>query len=517
MNSSKICCDNQKPIIYYQGTFDPAHEGHLSTLRATMEATQADFAVIVVDKADNIMKPERSSWESRRETAIKTFGHIENVSVSDLSKEETKQELLKKNYVIALMGSDVWPLYSERKKIKFDALCVTTRNNEETSYPKSLAGKAVIHLIPPVQGCSSTKIRNYLKAHPELYEKGLIPYNTILDCLSRPTLDYILKNKLYYVSKEEHLEKIKQGIKKYISEHLFKDKEFELVCLTTAPPNDVKFGGQSGDLTFLASCKEEKIFIKAYARPSHLQDCKNERSGIAFLDRLSLNWAKALSPVDYEKNNSAYSHVGMRYLDKPDLAKIFKTLNNEESEKMFIEMCFFVGRALSELHQTRSNPIQQDKLIQETDVFNKRTYARIKTLSEEKQQEFSSIFSSSYEDFIKNPGVHTYVHGDANPSNFIVDHQKGVVYFLDLESFFIKRSENDFPLGLPSEDYHRFLNSLLWLNEDGLVPSSVVTSAQEAFKKGYNVYPSSITPEAHRYFSNYWRIRNYKFQKQDPI
>ena len=72
------------------------------------------------------------------------------------------------------------------------------------------------------------------------------------------------------------------------------------------------------------------------------------------------------------------------------------------------------------------------------------------------------------------------------------------------------------PLGCPAEDYYRFLEGIswfnFWLNKEGALPSSVIESAQEAFKQGYAAFPSTITEEAHRYFSNYWVIKNYKFK-----
>lgn len=520
MNSCKIPRDYQKPIIYYQGSFDPTHEGHLSALETAMKATQATFAVIMIDDVNNPNKPERSSWEVRREIAVRTFGHLENVCISDKPREETKHELLKNPHVIRLIGSDVWPTFSERTKIKFHELCLSARDPKEHSYPTILAGKNVLTITPPILGCSSSLIKNHLKSHPELYEQNaLIPPGTILDRLSPFALDFILQNKVYYQSKEDLLNKTKKKIEKYVSEYVFKDKEFTFTCLTENsldPLYDIKSAGRSGDLTFLASYNGEKLFIKGYVKSSHLENCKNEVGGIELLHHLSLSWAKAVGSIHYKQNDETYSLIAVPYLEQPTLSQVFKSIHSPESEKRFIDMCFYVGRALSELHHNRSYPIRLDKLQEETNVLNERTFARLKKHPPEKQAEFSSIISSSYEDFIKNPGPHTYVHGDANPANFIADEEKGTVYFLDLEHFFLKRSEDGNPLGLPAEDYYRFLENIPWLNEEGSISSSVVISAQEAFEKGYNTLPSHITPEAHRYFSNYWRIRNYKFQKQNP-
>jgi len=72
----------QNAIIYYCGSFDPAHEGHLSTLESAMEKTQAVGAVVIISAGKNSNKPNRSSWEVRRQTAIELFSKLDHVSVS---------------------------------------------------------------------------------------------------------------------------------------------------------------------------------------------------------------------------------------------------------------------------------------------------------------------------------------------------------------------------------------------------------------------------------------------------
>lgn len=156
---------------------------------------------------------------------------------------------------------------------------------------------------------------------------------------------------------------------------------------------------------------------------------KNEAKGIELLHHLSLSWVRAVGSIHYQQNNDTYSHMAVPYLEEPTLSQVFQCINSPESEKRFIDMCFYVGRALSELHHNRSYPIQADKLLEEPDILNERTFARLKKHPEEKQAAFSSIFASSYEDFVKNPGMHTYVHGDANQSNFIVDEKKALSTF----------------------------------------------------------------------------------------
>ena len=502
----------QRPVIYYQGSFDPAHEGHVSALQAAMEKTQAASAIIVVDNAPNPHKPNRSSWEIRKEIAVRTFGHLENVSVSPLPKEETKQKILSNHSVINLIGSDVWPLYSERKKIPFYGICINLRDAESTTYPKTLAGKEITCVTPTVQGCSSSKIRKYLKSHTELYEGAPIEKESILTKLSPASLEFILENKLYFPTQKE---KIEQTIENYASIHLFKDKPFSILCLTDTFDEHRKFGGLSGDLTFCCISDKEKVFIKVYTRPTHLQNSKNEIEGMKLLNSLSLCFTKAISPIHLE-TFSGYSCVYLPFIDKPDLAKVFKNILSSKDEEKFIQMCFYAGRALGELHHKKSHPVEKEKLKEITGLLSQRTFPRIAKLPQDLQNRFKSAYISSLEDFLNNPGMHTFALGDANLSNFIVDESEETVYMIDLECLFTEKSNLGDPLGFPAEDYYRFLGGISWLNEEKVTSSSVINAAQEAFKKGYATFPSTLTPEAHRYFSNYWRIRNYKFDLVEP-
>lgn len=203
-NLPKKCRENA--ILYYCGSFDPAHEGHLSTLQSAMEKTKAAGAVVIVSKGENSNKPNRSPWEIRRQTAIQLFKNSDNVCVSPWGKEITKKYLLERAHVINLMGEDIWEKYCKRTKSDFPGICIGLRYNRNINYVTNLKDKEIIYTIPEVQGCSSSKIRSYLKSHPEIYKEGLLLTGTILDRLSSGELEYIIKNKLYYQPKNSYSE-----------------------------------------------------------------------------------------------------------------------------------------------------------------------------------------------------------------------------------------------------------------------------------------------------------------------
>jgi cytidyltransferase-like protein len=504
------------PIIYYNGTFDPPHEGHLSALEAAMKEKQAAAAVVVVCDGHNPKKPNKSSWESRRQMALTMFSKLNNTLVSPWAQDETKEYLLSRAHLITLIGTDLWESYSKRKKIAFQGVCVSLRNGEEPNYLTNLKDKEITYIHPEVQGFSSSKIRNYLRFHPEIYEGKSGSLGSELSKLDPRELEYIIENKLYYQSQEDRLRESREKVERYVAEHFFPGKEFNFTCLTDNS-TDPKWGGKSGDLTFLASCDEQKVFIKEYVRPTHLEDCTSELNGMELLNSLSLSWSTGPKRILWRESDSLHSHLGVPFLEKPSLAKVFKNLDSPESIEEFISMCFCIGRSLSELHHARTYPPQPEVLKAETDRLNVRTKGRLNKLLPDKREQFSAILNSSYEEFMKNPGPHTYVHGDANFSNFIVDEKTGIVHMLDLERFSSMRTESGDPLGLPGEDYYRFLGNITWFNELNSVSSDVVNAAAEAFKEGYQTLPSLITPEAHRYFSNYWNLRNYKIEQKDLL
>ena len=317
MTISSISPPSRSTVIYFQGTFDPAHKGHASALEAAMTKINAAGAVVVVGDEPNPDKPDRSLIEIRREIARRNFAHLANVTVSDASQRETKQTLFAHNRVIALIGSDACPLYANRDKVRFDGFCVNLREQADSFDHSFLAGKEVVCVVPAVQGCSSSQIKDYLQSHPEIYEGGQIEPGTILDQLTPSARDFIIQNKLYYRSTEDRIHQFENEIGKLISDRIFQGKLCTCTCLTQFFSKNKKESGRSGDLTFSVACEDKKIFVKVYIRESHVLDCESERQGMELLNRLSLSWAKALRPI-YSQIQSRESLVVVPYVDLPD-------------------------------------------------------------------------------------------------------------------------------------------------------------------------------------------------------
>jgi cytidyltransferase-like protein len=505
-NSLEMPTRGESPskVIYYQGTFDPVHKGHISTLETAMKATKASHAVVLADNSDNIYKGQRAPCDKRSEMASRAFSTLPNVFISTAPKKDLQQKLLERCEVINLIGSDVWPFYSKKADTPFRNICISMRDEDSPDELPNPTDKAVTFIRPPETGCSSTSIREYLRTHPEIYTRdpSLFSLPPPLDKLEPSVLSFIIENRLYYPL----LESVKNEIKDFISS-FFKPHETEVSCLT-----NTEDGGKSGDLTFKVESNGNKYFTKGYIRDSHKKNFRDEVEGIRHLNSLSLSWSSAPGPILWEETNDAYSHIGLPYVKDKDLSKVFKSLSIENVQhEDFISMCFNVGRALSELHSKVETPIDRDTLEKTTKKLKIRA-EKCLSQSPSKLMHLKSSFDSASITFLNNPGKHTYTHGDANLSNFIVHLDTGKVTFLDLERFFALRTEEGSPLGFPAEDYHRFLSGLIWLNNKHPIANQTLHSAIKAFQSGYETYPSSITPEAHAYFSSYWLLRSAQSQ-----
>lgn len=301
-------------------------------------------------------------------------------------------------------------------------------------------------------------------------------------------------------------ETVSEKIKEYVELQFFEEGPWELTCLTPFFTKKPKSGSKSGDLTFQASSQKRQLFIKAYTRSSHPEDCDREVLGMEILRNLPLSWAKALTPL-YVRSEKDFSHIGLPFLERPNLTQIFQDLHPGDPWESFLDMCFHVGRALSELHHQTKCLVEPQALLNTSAFIQQRAETYLKLLPVEPQTALRKDLETAREAFLKNPGCHSYVHGDANLSNFLVQ-ESGEVYMVDLERLCLKINAEGMPIGFPAEDYHRFLGWLSWLNADRTAPPSLILQAKDAFERGYGTYSNEITPEAHAYFATYWNIHN---------
>ena len=505
----------EHPILCYQGSFDPPHRGHISSLQAAMKKINAAAAMVIVCNGENEEKPNRSSWEDRKNMARLCFSHLENVYVSELSDKESKTILLKDRCVFTLVGSDAWPRYSQRPRIPFNGVCVSLRDGEDTTEDQTeIQGKPVFFVTPELQKISSSKIRTIFTLAPHLYEESDLLPNEFSELLIPQTLHYIQTTKLYKPTQAQRFDCIKSTIKDFIQQRGLMDPSFELAFFSGHNFSPFDARGKSGDLTLIAREKNEPtLFVKAFISPSHEKNFLFESNGMQTFQTLSLMRCK-VPEILWQQSYLGFSHLGVSYINMPDVAFLFSQAHTSEGIDRFCRSCFCIGRSLAELHHAGIEPISLDSLNERIELLNQRSIGRLNKLPTKLKEQFGSIYQESLLRFLQNPGYHTYVHGDASLSNFLCDVDKEEVFVVDLESFSKAKSSNGSPTGLPAEDYHRFLGDMVWLNTIEPIAEETLLSAQLAFEAGYNTIDSLITPEAHSFFKNYWILRNKTIRPQ---
>lgn len=497
-------------IIYYQGTYDPPHKGHVLALQGALSASGATKAFVVADEEDNLYKPNRTPYVHREAMFQLAFQDIPNIYVSNLPKAELRRRMCEIAYVIILIGTDIWPILSKKATIPFRGICVSLRGilDEAKSIPFQLNDKEVIVFSPEITGYSSTSIRQHFRSSPGYYNRRVSPQLDRFPCdiINPRVLDYILHNQIYYDSQQAFHEKVIQQTEEFVRSAL-PGKSIEITCITRQGQ-----GGESGDLTFKAHTSDGAgYFVKAYIQKEHLENFRCEKKGIHLLNRLSLRWSRAVETLFLEKQEADFSLMGVSLIPGKDVARTFKELAASQKTAEFLQMCFCVGRALSELHRCKTTAINTDRIAQETSKLNHRAKDCLErsSLIPQEKQEILSRFIRSYTQFSTHPGTHSYTHGDANLANFIVDVTSGRVTMVDLERLGKFQTMSEEPLGFPAEDYHRFAAGIKWLSQSSpSIPPDVVTLAQKEFNRGYQVFTSTIKPEADQYFQCYWEIRN---------
>lgn len=499
-----ISCDQPKTdlkAIYFQGTFDPVHKGHISALEAAIDALKPDFSVVVTDDEENNRKPNRKSWSVRLKMVQKAFQNCGKIYISAMPRDRLRMELLKIAKVYTLIGSDVLSFYKTKKDILFDGICVCLRASEDGAEKESIQGKEVVYVTPKIQNISSTKIRKTLADNPSVYEME-DNENTLIEGLPAKVARFIVKNKIYSPFKVQPADAIMQRIHSFITKRY--GEPASLVDLTATGE-----GGLSGDLTLIAATEKEKIFIKIFVKATHKTDFQHELNGNKLLNQMSLKHSQAPT-ITWAKSKRDFSHIGMPFIPLMDMRKQYQLLSiGELEESKFIESCFTAGRAMSELHASSSSeirPAKIDKEITKHVLRFEECLPKISKKSPDDAKQLADLFYKAIGQFKRNPGVHTYVHGDANPANFFVD-GNGNVKLIDLGRLSLYRDKQEKPSGFPGEDLNRFLYSLDWLKSRLPMAEEIIYRAQKAFIDGYGEFATKITPEAQAFYSTYWFIR----------
>ena len=192
-----------KKILFYPGTFNPPHFGHISAVKVAVD--NLDFNdVWIMPCGKRIDKVIPTSYDDRRnlgEMLVEYLQTVTNIPVKLLTNElddvdgkythevivELKSQS-KKDEIFQLVGIDGFMGIKERLIAPSEKFVIIKRSGYEF-HEELVANDNLIFLDEGIGGISSTKIREMVKNHDIGYKK-LVP---------EKIADYIEKNKLYLV------------------------------------------------------------------------------------------------------------------------------------------------------------------------------------------------------------------------------------------------------------------------------------------------------------------------------
>lgn len=478
--------------IYYSGSFDMPHNGHLSALQATMSATGATRAVVWANDEPNRYKPNILDWNLRIEMLIRMCKPFSNINVfKDLNK---LKKSIQNDYVIILIGSDSWPRFSTKKINQiFKEVCVTRRDEMVVviSYPLP-----VRVITPPITNYSSTTIRKLCREATTAAEVGSVLEEFVAPEVKNYILDHFL-----YLNKRVISEIVVSRILNVLQK---KYSEIPVLKLLNEDRQNI-----SGDYPFKIAIGNRIFFGKAflpYPIPSPKDRLDNEINGLENLKHPFFKVARAAKFI--------YSHHDRTKEWYLLLSSFLKGIEVEclRGQKQIEDAYSLLGKALYEIHsfkKIQSTPLRFEEIVLRCD-------RKVETCLEELSNQFEDIeiqtikgtYWGSRKRFEQNPGLLTFIHGDANLSNFLIDFDQNIVNIVDFSRF---------GWGYPGEDAQHILWNLAYRQIlDNEVTEETILSANRKFLESYR-YQDLMTTDAWEFYDIYWTIRMIHSYKMSSI
>lgn len=467
--------------VFYGGTFDPPHNGHLSALLSAMKKTGATRAVIWADRKANPYKPNRTNWEFRVEMLKKMFESFNDIFV--FNNWEHLRLTIQKDHVIFLIGSDTWPRCREKPvDPHFKEVCVSVRENDPP--PNCIYPIPVSVVVPPITNCSSTKVR-------EAFSKNSSEASTLLKDALPQSVQQFIQDRLLYVDDATKKERIKTRVLQVLEKTL-KWNNVHLKLLNEGRNNI------SGDYPFKVTVDKQVYFAKAFYAHEKLrpeQRLNNEMMGSYFLQKRIFNVAKGANIIhSYLDHDKGWGLIVTEFSPLKELAEFTDITSIEKAY-------YLVGKALKEIHSRQKIAATSAKFAEKIKPYDNRMEECFKSLGSRLQSievDFlRAIYKNARQRFEKQQGELTFIHGDANAGNFLVDLEKETVVIVDLSTF---------ECGYPGRDAQQVMAGLYYQQVVRDISEEYIDRACVKFLEGYQ-YQDLITEEAWEFFDIYWKIR----------
>lgn len=470
-------------ILYYDGSFDPFHVGHLSALVEAISIFKPEI-VFVLAHDKNKYKPNLIDFQHRTQLIRLTISslpysirRIIHVLDTPGQNHSIKEKLTNLSINVAvLMGTDSLRFFNFQRNPKISKHFVSIRNDE--SIDQSIIDK-VVPIHPKIKDCSSTKIRE-LYSDFYLGKIDSVGYECLSKSMSFEANNYIQKNRLYLPTFEKLINNIEEHLIK-----IFPCQSIERLFSEPTPSQNYCF-------------KLGKIFVKCFTKFTHQIESTNEINGIKLLNDLNISIKPLSSFVIQHEKLHHFSYFASVFMNAT--SKLSVLLISEQNNLGLLELFGQAGKHLAELHSTHTFP-QVDQMALESHFTKLKN--KLSHISKDQLNQFNQL----KEKYSKNPGGHCLTHGDPNLSNFIVDPENGTIFLVDLDRLWHCHQMGI--VGFPADDYYRFIASVYWFAGEN---NSSVKKFVEEFRDSYFKSLSQnvkITQESLNFYEFYWNLRDF--------
>ena len=439
----------------YRGSFDPPTFGHLET--ATCSLKYGVDKVVIVFTDSNPCKPNRSSDEVRFEQLKILFSRCPWASISKKSFKATLQGLFEDptvKRIRLIVGFDLLSVKFRpvAKPEIVDCLAVPRNDFDLENLPKSWNGLPLE--IVDIEGllyrhASSSQLRQDMSENRLREVLRLVPPNLFEKILNKGPYSIPLVQ---------------------VANRLLANCSFELCERGFSDDVVIYIKDQYGKRQLVA-----KIF-------SNLTRFKSEISGYRKLRELNL-----------KRINIPTIHVAEANMIIMDYVKGSTLAEMMDSNLEAVRLC---AKANLELHQVTARELKSYPNDLEV------VAGRVAALSKRYAHALQTRCQSLVQDFLKDPGMQSAVHGDPNHFNWIVDLDARTVFYIDFSNF----DERGHAM---KELYEADLCFWTAAKRVGGIGKETIKSIRNEYINAYlKEAPSSIaTVAAQAYFKSYWQLR----------
>lgn len=473
-------------ILYYDGSFDPFHLGHLSALQKCIDLFQPDIIFILAHEK-NKYKPNLIDFSHRTQMIILTVGQLPYTTRKKIYVLNTpgenhaiKNELQRKFCNLALlMGTDSLRFFNFDRHQGVQKFFISVRKDE--SIDNSIIHK-VIPFEPNITDCSSTKIRHLLKEF--YFGKSLTP--ELLNLIHYDVNLYIQINHLYYPSFGELIANIR-----CVLEDNFQTKEITPLFQSETRSKNYCF-------------KIGQNIVKCFTKQTHYTDCVSEYEGIILLHQMNITFV----PPQIRPNIQHFFHFSYlvtELIDNADVRSNFENCNNDKEFTLLCQNFATIGSSLAELHSSQPLQLVEPTILQ---VHFEKLETKLKNVPLTPDQ-FNHLMELKQK-YSENPGCHTLTHGDTNLGNFIITSNK--IYLLDLDR--LNHCNKMGNCGFPCEDYFRFIASIHWFRKfsnNNYLTNHHINQLIQSFSQSYHKnieHKFQLTKQSIDFYSYYWQLRD---------